>query len=326
MTVTVTGAGGFIGGHLVKRLLKDGYGVRAVDIKPLSDWYQVHHKAANRPRLDLRRYQDCLRACDDAEVVYNLACDMGGIGYIEANKLACQLSVLISTQMLMAADQVGVDRFFYASSACVYPARLQGFRRDVRAEYNLKESWAYPADPEDGYGWEKLFSERTAQHFGAETDLKTRIGRLHNVYGPNGTWDGGREKAPAAICRKVATAKLTGASTIEIWGSGEQQRSFCYVDDAVEGIRRLADSPCAKPLNIGSAEMVSVNKLVSIVEHIAGVTLERTYDSKAATGVHGRNSDNTMIRLELGWEPSISLRDGLAATYAWIEDEVRRTI
>ena len=318
LPVLVTGGGGFIGGHLVARLRDEGFThVRSVDIKPLDEWYQVHDGVDNR-RLDVSLLEACREAVDGMGIVYNLAADMGGMGFIENNKAACMLSVLINTHLLGAAREAGIERYFYSSSACVYAADKQT-DADVTA---LKESDAYPAMPEDGYGWEKLFSERMCRHFREDFGIETRVARYHNVYGPNGTWDGGREKAPAAICRKVIEAKLSNDHTIEIWGDGEQTRSFMYIDDCVEGTRRLTDSDVAEPLNVGSDELVSINQLVDIVEKIAGITLERNYKLDAPKGVRGRNSDNTLIKQKLGWAPSIRLEDGMARTYAWIYDEM----
>lgn len=318
LPVLVTGGGGFIGGHLVARLLEEGFeNVRSVDIKPKGEWYQVHAAADNRV-LDVSLLDACRDAVEDVGTVYNLAADMGGMGFIENNKAACMLSVLINTHLLGAAREAGVDRYFYASSACVYAADKQT-DTDVTA---LKEADAYPAMPEDGYGWEKLFSERMCRHFREDFGIATRMGRYHNVYGPNGTWDGGREKAPAAICRKVIQAKLSNDHRIEIWGDGEQTRSFMYIDDCVEGTRRLTDSGVTDPINIGSDELVSINQLVDIVENIAGIELERNYKLDAPKGVRGRNSDNTKIQNDLGWAPSISLQDGMERTYAWIYDQM----
>ncbi len=314
----VTGAGGFIGGHLTRALLAEGRRVRAVDVKPLDRWYQVHEAADNRVR-DCSRLESCREVLEGgAGEVYNLAADMGGMGFIELNKAACMLSVLISTHVLLAARSAGVDRFFYSSSACVYAADKQTIA-DVVA---LKEEDAYPAMPEDGYGWEKLFSERMAAHFREDYGLATRIARYHNVYGPLGTWDGGREKAPAAICRKVATAALTGEHTIEIWGDGSQTRSFTYIDDCIEGTRLIARSEVVEPLNLGSRELVTIDRLVDIAEEIAGVRLERRHQLDAPLGVRGRNSDNSRILEMLGWEPSTRLREGMEVTYRWIYDQV----
>ena len=319
MRVLVAGGGGFIGGALVARLLDEGHHVRAVDIKPMEEWHQVFPGVDNRV-MDLRDPNLCWWATEGMDEVYDLAAEMGGIGFIEGHKLDCVLSVLISTNLLIASSIHEVSRFFYASSACVYPSYRQD-RPDVEA---LAESDAYPADPEDGYGWEKLFSERLCRHFLEDRGLQTRVARFHNIYGPQGTWDGGREKAPAAICRKVAQAKLAGSGSIDIWGDGEQTRSFCYIDDAVEGVLRLTASDFTDPLNIGSSETVTVNQLVDLVEEIAGVKLERTYDLSAPQGVRGRSSDNELCRKTLDWEPSISLRDGMTKLYAWIEEEVQR--
>jgi GDP-D-mannose 3', 5'-epimerase len=315
--ILVAGGGGFIGGHLVADLVSQGKRVRAVDVKPVSEWHQVFDEADNVV-CDLSDLGNCRRVTDGATQVYQLAADMGGMGFIENNKALCMLSVLPSTHMLMAAHDAGVERLFYSSSACVYAASGQT-SADVTA---LKESDAYPAEPEDGYGWEKLFSERMCRHFREDFGLETRVARYHNVYGPHGTYDGGREKAPAAVCRKVAIAKLSGVHEIEIWGDGEQTRSFMYVDDCVMGSQRLLHSDVVDPINIGSSELVSINQLVSIVEKIAGVTLERRYNLDAPQGVRGRNSDNEMIRTQLGWEPSISLHSGLERTYAWVHDQV----
>jgi nucleoside-diphosphate-sugar epimerase len=321
-SVVVTGAGGFIGGHLVRRLRDEGVGrIRAVDAKPLDEWLQIFPDVEN-VQGNLELLDDCRRAVEGADTVFNLAADMGGMGFIENNKALCMLSVLVSTHVLVAARDVGAERLFYASSACVYAAEKQSIPEVVP----LREADAYPAMPEDGYGWEKLFSERMARHFQEDFGIETRVARYHNVYGPNGTWDGGREKAPAAICRKVAAAKLTGDKRIEIWGDGEQTRSFTYIDDCLEGTLRLTASHVRDPLNVGSDKLVTINELVDIVEQIAGVTLKREYNLDAPQGVRGRNSDNTMIAQRLGWAPSVSLEDGLAATYAWVYDQVAASL
>jgi nucleoside-diphosphate-sugar epimerase len=317
-SVLVTGAGGFIGGHLVRRLRENGVGrIRAVDVKPLDEWYQVFADVEN-VEADLQLLDDCRKAVDSVDTAFNLAADMGGMGFIENNKALCMLSVLVSTHMLVAAREADVERLFYSSSACVYAADKQD-SPDVKA---LREEDAYPAMPEDGYGWEKLFSERMCRHYAEDFDIETRVARYHNVYGPHGTWDGGREKAPAAICRKVAIARLTGQHEIEIWGDGEQTRSFTYIDDCLDGTLRLTASDVRDPLNVGSDELVTINQLVDIVEGVAGVTLDRNYKLDAPQGVRGRNSDNTLIKAKLGWAPSISLEDGLAETYAWVHDQV----
>jgi nucleoside-diphosphate-sugar epimerase len=275
-------------------------------------------EGAENLHLDLRRADACDRAVEGATFVYNLAADMGGMGFIEANKARCMLSVLINTHLLQSALRAGVERYFFASSACVY-AREKQLTPQLQA---LKEGDAYPAEPEDGYGWEKLFSERMCRHFSEDFGLPTRVARYHNVYGPHGTWEGGREKAPAAICRKVAEAQLSGQDVIEIWGDGKQTRSFMYIEDCVEGTLRIMESDVTEPINLGSSEMVSIDELVDLVEDIAGVRLRRRYVPDAPKGVRGRNSDNTLIRERLGWEPCTSLRTGLARTYHWIFDQV----
>jgi nucleoside-diphosphate-sugar epimerase len=316
--VVVCGAGGFIGGHLVKSLVKRGVQViRAVDIKPLEDWYQITPGVENLT-LDLMEKQNSLRAVSGADHVYQLAADMGGMGFIESHKAACMLNVVTSTNMLMAAREAGANRFFYASSACVYNAQKQT-KSDV---IPLREADAYPALPEDGYGWEKLFSERMCRHFEEDFGLTCRVARYHNVYGPHGTWAGGREKAPAAICRKVIEAKRSGIHEISIWGDGRQTRSFMFIDDCIQGTQLIMNSDVAEPINLGSSELVTINQLVDIAEQIAGIRLKRTYDRNAPKGVNGRNSDNSMILERLGWEPSIQLRDGLERTYRWIESEM----
>lgn len=321
-SVLVTGAGGFIGGHLVRRLRDEGVErIRAVDVKPFDQWYQALPDVEN-VAADLELLDDCRKAVDGVDTVFNLAADMGGMGFIESNKALCMLSVLVSTHVLVAARDAGVERLFYSSSACVYAAGKQ----DTPHVEPLREEDAYPAMPEDGYGWEKLFSERMHRHFAEDFGIETRMARYHNVYGPNGTWDGGREKAPAAICRKIATAKLTGDHQIEVWGDGEQTRSFTYIDDCLEGTLRLIASDIRDPLNIGSDQLVTVNELVDIIESIAGVTVKRNYNLDAPQGVRGRNSDNTRIQSQLGWVPSISLEDGLAKTYAWVYDQVSASL
>jgi GDP-D-mannose 3',5'-epimerase len=317
-TVVVCGAGGFIGGHMVQHLLANGVAhVRAIDIKPLADWYQLAPQAENLS-LDLQHLEACQQAAKGATQVFQLAADMGGMGFIENNKALCMLSVLPNTHMLLAARQHGIKRFFYSSSACVYNGDKQ-IHEDV---IPLKESDAYPALPEDGYGWEKLFSERMCRHFEEDFGITARVARYHNVYGPHGTWDGGREKAPAAICRKVIQAKLSGDHRIEIWGGGHQTRSFTYIDDCIRGTLAIMGSDIAEPINLGSSELVTINGLVDIVEEIAGIKLQRTYNLTAPKGVNGRNSDNTMILSRLGWEPSTRLRDGMKRTYDWIEQQI----
>jgi len=318
-TAVVCGGGGFIGGHLVADLLRKGFDVRCVDVKPLDQWYQVHGDAENVV-ADLNLRERAFDAVRGADVVYNLACNMGGMGFIENNKGLCMISVLINTHLLMGAREHGVKRFFYASSACVYNGDKQ---KEKKVETFLKEEDAYPAMPEDGYGWEKLFSERMCRHFREDWKVPTRVARFHNVYGPHGTFEGGREKAPAAICRKVIDAKLTGKHDIEIWGDGHQTRSFMYICDCLRGIYMITDSETwHDPINLGSAEGVSINQLVDIVEGIAGIKLERRYNLDAPKGVNGRNSDNTLIKKVFNWEPDTRLRDGMEKTYKWIYDQI----
>lgn len=313
----VTGAGGFIAGHLVGALKKRGYEVRAVDKKPLNQWYQVSEGVDNRV-LDLNIRENCYTAVNGCEEVFNLAADMGGMGFIETHKADCMLSVLINTHMLLASRDCGIVRYFYASSACVY----NGEKQTDPENPGLKESDAYPALAEDGYGWEKLFSERMCRHFTEDFGIITRVARFHNVYGPFGTYDGGREKAPAAICRKVIGKELYGKEEINIWGDGHQTRSFMYIDDCIQGILLLMYSDVGEPLNLGSSEMVSINQLVDLVEEIAGTKMMRSYDLSAPKGVRGRNSDNTLIRKYLGWEPSTPLREGLNHTFSWIREQM----
>ena len=318
--IVFCGAGGFIGGHLVAEYRRRGYNnLRAVDIKPFSQWHQ-RFPDVDSLQLDLSNYESCLLALAGATWVYNHAADMGGMGYIETHKANCMLSVLINTHLLMAAKEHRVNRFFFASSACVYAAGKQTVT-DVVA---LKEADAYPAMPEDGYGWEKLFSERMCRHFREDFNIDTRIVRYHNVYGPHGTWDGGREKAPAAICRKVFQAKHSNSHEIEIWGDGHQTRSFMYIDDCLKGTTAIMESDILEPINLGSSELVTINQLVDIAEDIAQVKLTRKYNLDAPKGVRGRNSDNTLILEKLHWEPSIRLRDGMEKTYQWIGDQILR--
>jgi nucleoside-diphosphate-sugar epimerase len=317
----VTGAGGFIGGHLVASLLSQGKIVRGVDVKPFDEWYQVHPDAENAVR-DVSLLEEARASVAGAAVVFNLAADMGGMGFIENNKAACMMSVLTSTHVLQAAREVGVDRYFYSSSACVYAAEHQTSPDVVP----LKESDAYPAMPEDGYGWEKLFSERMCRHYLEDYGIQTRVARYHNVYGEHGTWTGGREKAPAAICRKVAVASITGERTIPIWGDGHQTRSFMYIDDCIYGTQLITGADDPEPVNLGSAELVSINQLVDIVESIAGITVDREYDLTAPQGVRGRSSDNAEIVRRYGWAPSTPLSDGLERTYRWIYDEVKKSL
>lgn len=317
--IVITGAGGFIGGHLVKYFLDKGYKrVRAVDKKPFDQWYQRFPEAENL-NMDCSAEDVCKRVCEGATEVCNLAADMGGMGFIEKFRVECLRSILINTHMIDAAYRAGVQRYFYSSSACVYNTQLQ---QDPNV-LALKESDAYPAMAERGYGWEKLISEMFCQEYHAERGMKTFVARFHNVYGPNGTWDGGREKAPAAVCRKVVEAVDSQSGKIEIWGDGSQSRSFMYIDDCVKGIDMImhCDELMATPVNLGSSELVSINELVDKVEKIAGVKLQRSYKLDAPRGVAGRNSDNTFIQQALHWEPKTSLDTGLRETYLWIQEQ-----
>jgi GDP-D-mannose 3', 5'-epimerase len=317
--IVITGAGGFIGGNLVKYFHEKGFtNIRAVDKKPLEEWYQLIRGIENL-QLDCSSDKACEHICEGAVEVYNLAADMGGMGFIERFRVECLRSVLINTHMIEAAYRAGARRYFFSSSACAYNTVLQQ-DPNVRA---LKESDAYPAMAERGYGWEKLISEMFCQEYWAERGLKTFIARFHNVYGPHGTWDGGREKAPAAICRKVIEALDTGSGTIEIWGDGSQTRSFMYIADCLKGIDMImhCDDLIATPINLGSSELVSINELVSKVERIAGVRLAHRYDPTAPRGVAGRNSDNTFIQQVLNWEPNTTLDEGLQHTYEWIREQ-----
>ena len=316
--ILIAGAGGFIGGHLTADLVKNGYKrIRAVDVKPFENWYQQFPEVENL-QSDLKDKDACERACQGARYVFNLAADMGGMGFIENHKAECMLSVLINTHLLLAATKFHAEHFFFSSSACVYAAGKQ----HTSEVLPLREEDAYPAMPEDGYGWEKLFSERMCRHFHEDFGINTHIARYHNVYGPHGTYKGGREKAPAAICRKVIEAILSRNHEIQIWGDGEQTRSFTYIEDCIFGTKAIMQSDIVDPINLGSNELVTINQLVDIIEDIAGVKLQRKYQLGAPMGVRGRNSDNTLIKQKLGWEPSITLREGLEKTYAWIYEQM----
>lgn len=314
--ILVAGGGGFIGGQLARVLLERGHEVVVADVKPTEGWYQLHEGAENHV-LNLEEKDACYEVMKGCDTVFNLACNMGGMGFIENNKALCMISVLINTHMLMAARDLGVKKYLYSSSACVY----NGDKQTDASVTALKEADAYPAMPEDGYGWEKLFSERMCRHFHEDYGVDVRIVRFHNVYGPFGTWDGGREKAPAAMCRKVIEAIDSGNHDIEIWGDGEQTRSFMYIDDCVTGLDKLMASEFREPINLGRSELVSINRLLDIVEEIAGVKLNRKYKLDAPLGVRGRNSDNTLILEKLGWEPEVDLVTGMKKTYVWIKEE-----
>lgn len=323
MDVLVTGAGGALGGHLVKQLISDGHAVRAVDVKPLDRWWQSAAGAEN-VQADLSRRDEVKRAFDGVvfDRVYNLAANMGGIGFITACEADCAFTVLTTAHMLEEAADTGSGRFIQTSSACIYPTHMQ----DESLSRALREDDAWPALPDHGYGLEKLFGEKLCEYASRDWYLDTRVARLHNVYGTHGEWRGGREKAPAAMCRKIAVAKLRGEGEIEVWGDGEQTRSFMFVDDFVEGITRIAESDYTHPLNLGTSELVTINELISIVEDVAGYKVERRHNLEAPQGVRGRNSDNTRIREVLDWEPSISLREGVQQLYGWVEEQVRQTL
>ena len=311
----IVGAGGFIGGHLSKRLLDENNIVIGADIKPLDLWFQKHEKSKNFS-LNMQDYDNCLKMTKDVEYVINLACNMGGIGFIENNKADCMLSVLINTNLLRACKENKVKKYFFSSSACAYNKDLQ---QDPNID-GLREEDAYPAMPEDGYGWEKLFSERMCRHFTEDYGLETRVARFHNIYGPLGTFDGGREKATAAICRKIIEAKIKKNKNIEIWGDGTQTRSFLYIDDCVDAVLKLFHSNFSNPINIGSDEKVSINELINIVENISEISLDKDYQLDKPQGVKGRSSNNDLIKKTLNWNYKFSLKEGIKKTYDWIED------
>ena len=314
----ICGAGGFIGGHLVNDLMKSGNEVICADIKPKEYWFQIFDSNKNFS-LDLKEYENCLKVTEGVDYIYNMACNMGGMGFIENNKADCMLSVLINTNLLRACIVHKVKRYFFSSSACVYNATKQ----EKIFVPGLKENDAYPAAPEDGYGWEKLFSERMCRHFTEDFSLETRVLRYHNVYGPLGTYDGGREKAPAALSRKIALAKINNQKEIEVWGDGEQTRSFMYIDDCLEGTKKIFNSELTDVYNLGSDEQVSINQMIDMIEQIADYKVKRKYLTDKPKGVRGRSSDNSKIKLDLDWAPSISLMEGLTKTYKWIENEVK---
>jgi len=311
----VVGAGGFIGGHLVQRLLNEKNEVRAVDLKPSDLWFQKFENTETFS-LDMQEYENCLEMTKGVDFVFNLACNMGGIGFIENNKADCMLSVLINTNLLRACKENKVKKYFFSSSACAYNKDLQ---TDPNIE-GLREKDAYPAMPEDGYGWEKLFSERMCKHFYEDYSLETRVARFHNIYGPMGTFDGGREKAPAAICRKVIEAKINEKDTIDVWGDGTQTRSFLYIDDCIDAVLKLFNSDFRDPINIGSDEKVTINQLISIAESYANKNFKKNYQLDKPQGVKGRSSNNDLIKEKIGWNYKYSLKDGIEKTYKWIEN------
>ena len=321
MKFLVAGAGGFIGGHLVKSLLNDGHNVICADIKPIENWFQIFNECTNYS-LDLKEYQNCLNVTRDVDFIYNMACNMGGMGFIENNKADCMLSVLINTNLLRSCLINKIKKYFFSSSACVYNA---GKQNNIFVE-GLKESDAYPAMPEDGYGWEKLFSERMCRHFYEDFGLETRVARYHNVYGPMGTFDGGREKAPAALCRKLINAKNSGKKQIDVWGDGEQTRSFMFIDDCIKGTKKIFESNCREVLNIGSEEQVSINQMIRTIEEIANYSVEKNYQLDKPKGVRGRSSNNDLVKAKLGWNFETSLKSGLEITYKWIEKEIAKKL
>lgn len=319
--ILVVGAGGFIGGHLVDRLLKDGNTIVATDIKPKEYWFQDFDNAENHYATDMKDISNCRKVSTGVDFVFNMACNMGGMGFIENNKAECMLSVLINTNLLIACNENKVQRYFFSSSACAYNETMQ---QDVFIK-GLKEEDAYPAQPQDGYGWEKLFSERMCRHFQEDYGLEVRVARYHNIYGPFGTYDGGREKAPAALSRKVAQSKINKTNNIEVWGDGKQTRTFLYVDDCIEGTLKLFESDYSDPVNIGSDEQVSINQMIEIIEEISNVdTLKREYQLDKPKGVRGRSSNNDLAKKVLNWSYELSLKDGLTKTYNWIYSELKK--
>ena len=317
--ILIVGAGGFIGGHLVKRLLDDGNYIVATDIKPREYWFQEFEKVENHFSMDMKDIGNCRKVAKNIDYVFNMACNMGGMGFIENNKAECMQSVLINTNLLISCKESSVERYFFSSSACAYNKTKQ---QDVFIE-GLRETDAYPADPEDGYGWEKLFSERMCRHFSEDFGIETRVVRYHNVYGPLGTYDGGREKAPAAICRKIANAKINNLKEIEVWGDGEQTRSFMYIDDCLIGTQKIFNSETSEVFNLGSSEQVSINQMIEIIEDISDFKVNKKYLLDKPKGVRGRSSDNSMLKSQFDWEPSVSLKDGLEKTYKWIFDQLK---
>jgi len=319
--ILIVGAGGFIGGHLVDRLLKDGNSIVATDIKPKEYWFQDFTEVENHYAMDMKDISNCRKVSENTDYVFNMACSMGGMGFIENNKAECMLSVLINTNLLIACNENKVQRYFFSSSACAYNTTKQ---KELFIE-GLKEEDAYPANPEDGYGWEKLFSERMCRHFQEDYGIEVRVARYHNIYGPYGAYDGGREKAPAALSRKVAQSKINKNNNIEIWGDGKQTRTFLYIDDCLEGTLKLFESDYSDPVNIGSDEQVSINQMVEMIEDISGVdTLKREYQLDKPKGVRGRSSNNDLAKKVLNWSYEMSLKEGLTKTYNWIYSELKK--
>ncbi len=316
--ILVVGAGGFIGGHLVKRLLQNDNLITATDIKPKEYWFQDFDNVENHYSMDMKEINNCKKVTKNIDYVFNMACNMGGMGFIENNKAECMQSVLINTNLLIACKEERIKRYFFSSSACAYNISKQ---QDVFID-GLKENDAYPADPEDGYGWEKLFSERMCRHFMEDYNIEVRIARYHNIYGPFGTYDGGREKAPAALCRKICLAKINKQKEIDVWGDGEQTRSFMFIDDCIEGTKKLFNSTLKDVYNIGSDEQVSINQMISTIEDIADFKVNKNYLLDKPKGVRGRSSDNVKIKKDLNWAPSTKLKDGLNITYKWIHNQI----
>ena len=319
--ILVVGAGGFIAGHLIKKLLENGNSISAVDIKPKEYWFQDFDIVKNYYDTDMKLYDNCIKLTKNIDYIFNMACNMGGMGFIENNKAECMQSVLINTNLLIASKENKVQKYFFSSSACAYNISKQ---QDNFIDA-LKEEDAYPADPEDGYGWEKLFSERMCRHFMEDYGIEVRIARYHNIYGPFGTFDGGREKAPAALCRKVINSKLNNDKTIEVWGDGNQTRSFLYIDDCVDGTIKLFESNYSKPVNIGSDEQISINQMIDMLEEISeNKDLKKKYQLDKPKGVRGRSSNNDLVKKVLGWSYKINLKDGLKKTYEWIYSEIKK--
>ena len=320
--ILVVGAGGFIAGHLIKKLLENGNSITAVDIKPKEYWFQDFEDAENYYSTDMKDINNCRKVTKSIDYVFNMACNMGGMGFIENNKAECMQSVLINTNLLISCKENGIKKYFFSSSACAYNKTKQ---QEVFIEGLKEKKDVYPADPEDGYGWEKLFSERMCRHFMEDYGIQVRVARYHNIYGPYGTYDGGREKAPAALCRKIIKSKKDNENKIEVWGDGKQTRSFLYIDDCVEGTLRLFESDYFEPVNIGSDEQVSINQMIEIIEDISGIKkLERVYQLDKPKGVRGRSSNNDLVKKVLGWSYKINVKDGLKKTYEWIYSEIKK--